>query len=232
MGLCSALLLINVFLVHFSYNMSIFSQLTKCTWVCMVWPCPNKVLHVTFCALIVLWNHLHDMRWSLCHHVVGCLLGYAMGWGPITWLLMSEVLPLAARGVASGLCVTVSWLTAFMLTNVFTILENQYGLYVPYLLFTVVCVLCLLFNAVCIPETRGRSLEEIENYFRTRHAFTINRSPSTAQSSWGLKIHIIKEWTTPMVNIWNTCGKVIFFNLKRNHQLWQSEGRGCLSNKI
>ncbi|XP_036946007.1 solute carrier family 2, facilitated glucose transporter member 6 [Acanthopagrus latus] len=111
------------------------------------------------------------------------IFGYAMGWGPITWLLMSEVLPLAARGVASGLCVTVSWLTAFMLTNVFTILENQYGLYVPYLLFTVVCVLCLLFNAVCIPETRGRSLEEIENYFRTRHAFTINRSPSTAQSS-------------------------------------------------
>uniref|UniRef100_A0A8C6TUX0 Solute carrier family 2 member 6 n=1 Tax=Neogobius melanostomus TaxID=47308 RepID=A0A8C6TUX0_9GOBI len=94
------------------------------------------------------------------------LLGYAMGWGPITWLLMSEVLPLAARGVASGLCVTVSWLTAFALTHAFTHLLDL-GLYVPYFLFTVVCVLCLLFNAVCIPETRGRSLEEIENYFRT-----------------------------------------------------------------
>lgn len=45
--------------------------------------------------------------------------GYAMGWGPITWLLMSEVLPLRARGVASGLCVLVSWLTAFILTNYF-----------------------------------------------------------------------------------------------------------------
>ncbi|KAG8007137.1 Solute carrier family 2 [Nibea albiflora] len=95
------------------------------------------------------------------------IFGYAMGWGPITWLLMSEVLPLAARGVASGLCVTVSWLTAFMLTHAFTHLVDKYGLYVPYLGFTVVCVLCLLFNAVCIPETRGRSLEEIENYFRT-----------------------------------------------------------------
>lgn len=42
-----------------------------------------------------------------------------MGWGPITWLLMSEILPLGARGVASGLCVVVSWLTAFMLTQLF-----------------------------------------------------------------------------------------------------------------
>uniref|UniRef100_A0A663N0S7 Solute carrier family 2 member 6 n=1 Tax=Athene cunicularia TaxID=194338 RepID=A0A663N0S7_ATHCN len=45
--------------------------------------------------------------------------GYAMGWGPITWLLMSEILPLKARGVASGLCVVVSWLTAFTLTYFF-----------------------------------------------------------------------------------------------------------------
>lgn len=45
--------------------------------------------------------------------------GYAMGWGPITWLLMSEILPLRARGVASGLCVLGSWLTAFALTKSF-----------------------------------------------------------------------------------------------------------------
>ncbi|MBZ3868868.1 Solute carrier family 2, facilitated glucose transporter member 6 [Sciurus carolinensis] len=47
------------------------------------------------------------------------IMGYAMGWGPITWLLMSEILPLRARGVASGLCVLVSWLTAFVLTKSF-----------------------------------------------------------------------------------------------------------------
>ncbi|XP_061568170.1 solute carrier family 2, facilitated glucose transporter member 6 [Cololabis saira] len=111
------------------------------------------------------------------------IFGYAMGWGPITWLLMSEVLPLVARGVASGLCVTVSWLTAFALTHAFTHLTDSYGLYVPYLIFTVVCVFCLLFNAVCIPETRGRSLEEIENYFRTGRTFTINQGDSSAQSS-------------------------------------------------
>ncbi|XP_029015574.1 solute carrier family 2, facilitated glucose transporter member 6 [Betta splendens] len=106
------------------------------------------------------------------------IFGYAMGWGPITWLLMSEVLPLVARGVASGLCVTVSWLTAFMITYAYTHLADAYGLYAPYLVFMVVCVLSLLFNAVCIPETRNRSLEEIENYFRTGRTFTIRRGQS------------------------------------------------------
>lgn len=103
-----------------------------------------------------------------------------MGWGPITWLLMSEVLPLVARGVASGLCVTVSWLTAFMITHAFTLLMESYGLWVPYLCFMVVCVICILFNALCIPETRGRSLEEIENYFRTGRTFTISADTQTA----------------------------------------------------
>ncbi|TRY64958.1 hypothetical protein DNTS_024639 [Danionella cerebrum] len=77
------------------------------------------------------------------------IFGYAMGWGPITWLLMSEILPLAARGVASGLCVGVSWITAFVLTQLF-------------------------MHVVCVPETKGRALEEIENYFRTGRSFTIH----------------------------------------------------------
>ncbi|KAG5840921.1 solute carrier family 2, facilitated glucose transporter member 6 isoform X2 [Anguilla rostrata] len=101
------------------------------------------------------------------------IFGYAMGWGPITWLLMSEVLPLGARGVASGLCVGVSWLTAFVLTQVFMHVVEAWGLFVPFLFFSVVCVVNIMFTAVCVPETRGRSLEEIENYFRTGRAFTI-----------------------------------------------------------
>lgn len=57
--------------------------------------------------------------------------GYAMGWGPITWLLMSEILPLQARGVASGLCVLVSWLTAFALTKSFLLVVVSTGVGLP-----------------------------------------------------------------------------------------------------
>ncbi|XP_077162284.1 solute carrier family 2, facilitated glucose transporter member 6 isoform X3 [Paroedura picta] len=93
--------------------------------------------------------------------------GYAMGWGPITWLLMGEVLPLKARGVVSGLCVLVSWLTAFALTKAFLPVKESFGLEVPFFFFSIICVTNLIFTKWLIPETKGRSLERIESYFRT-----------------------------------------------------------------
>ncbi|NWW34414.1 GTR6 protein, partial [Panurus biarmicus] len=95
------------------------------------------------------------------------IMGYAMGWGPITWLLMSEILPLKARGVASGLCVVVSWLTAFTLTQFFLPVVNAFGLEVPFLFFAVISTGNILFTGCCVPETKGRSLEQIEAFFRT-----------------------------------------------------------------
>ncbi|XP_039417356.1 solute carrier family 2, facilitated glucose transporter member 6 [Corvus cornix cornix] len=95
------------------------------------------------------------------------IMGYAMGWGPITWLLMSEILPLKARGVASGLCVVVSWLTAFTLTQFFLPAVNAFGLEVPFLFFAVISAGNILFTGCCVPETKGRSLEQIEAFFRT-----------------------------------------------------------------
>ncbi|EMP34642.1 Solute carrier family 2, facilitated glucose transporter member 6 [Chelonia mydas] len=103
------------------------------------------------------------------------IMGYAMGWGPITWLLMSEILPLKARGVASGLCVLVSWLTAFALTRFFLLVVVDFGLEVPFLFFAVICAGNLIFTGCCVPETKGRSLEQIESYFRTgRRSFMRN----------------------------------------------------------
>ncbi|XP_065104456.1 solute carrier family 2, facilitated glucose transporter member 6 [Paramisgurnus dabryanus] len=102
------------------------------------------------------------------------IFGYAMGWGPITWLLMSEILPLGARGVASGLCVGVSWITAFILTQLFMHVVEAYGLFVPFLFFCIITVVNIIFTAKCVPETKGRTLEEIENYFRTGRSFTIH----------------------------------------------------------
>ncbi|NWU65079.1 GTR6 protein, partial [Pterocles burchelli] len=95
------------------------------------------------------------------------IMGYAMGWGPITWLLMSEILPLKARGVASGLCVVVSWLTAFTLTQFFLRVVVAFGLEVPFLFFAIICAGNILFTGCCVPETKGRSLEQIEAFFRT-----------------------------------------------------------------
>ncbi|CAH2316775.1 solute carrier family 2, facilitated glucose transporter member 6 [Pelobates cultripes] len=112
-------------------------------------------------------NHTNYLSFIPLVCVMIYIIGYAFGWGPITWLLMSEILPLKTRGLASGLCVLVSWITGFALTEAFFPVANALGLEVLFYFFTVVCCCGLFFTYCCVPETRGRTLEQIESFFRT-----------------------------------------------------------------
>uniref|UniRef100_A0A3B3SPI5 Major facilitator superfamily (MFS) profile domain-containing protein n=1 Tax=Paramormyrops kingsleyae TaxID=1676925 RepID=A0A3B3SPI5_9TELE len=101
---------------------------------------------------IVLRSFLKHIKWSRTDITLtypSHPQGYAMGWGPITWLLMSEILPLGARGKASGLCVGVSWVTAFVLTQVFMHVVVSYlqaSIMHPHLGGTTITVLSLLYT--------------------------------------------------------------------------------------
>ncbi|KAF5905545.1 solute carrier family 2, facilitated glucose transporter member 6, partial [Clarias magur] len=79
--------------------------------------------------------------------IVFIVFGYAIGWGSITWLLMSEILPMRVRGVVSGVCVMVSYITAFVLTEVFMQAVDAFGLYGPFLFFSAFCVMSIIFTA-------------------------------------------------------------------------------------
>ncbi|KAM3911639.1 solute carrier family 2, facilitated glucose transporter member 8 isoform 1-T2 [Leptodactylus fuscus] len=94
------------------------------------------------------------------------IAGFAIGWGPIPWLLMSEIFPLRARGVASGLCVVTNWGCAFLVTKVFHELLDLLTPYGTFWLFAAFCGLNVLFTALCVPETKGRTLEQIQASFQ------------------------------------------------------------------
>ncbi|KAM4018855.1 LOW QUALITY PROTEIN: solute carrier family 2, facilitated glucose transporter member 8 [Anomaloglossus baeobatrachus] len=94
------------------------------------------------------------------------ITGFALGWGPIPWLLMSEIFPLRARGVASGVCVVTNWGCAFLVTKVF---HNLLDLLAPagtFWLFAAFCGLNVLFTVIFVPETKGKTLEQIESHFQ------------------------------------------------------------------
>ncbi|XP_040261653.1 solute carrier family 2, facilitated glucose transporter member 8 isoform X3 [Bufo bufo] len=94
------------------------------------------------------------------------IAGFAIGWGPIPWLLMSEIFPLRARGVASGVCVVTNWGCAFLVTKVFHQLLDLLTSYGTFWLFAAFCGLNVLFTVLCVPETKGKTLEQIESYFQ------------------------------------------------------------------
>lgn len=94
------------------------------------------------------------------------IAGFAIGWGPIPWLVMSEIFPVKARGVASGFCVVTNWGFAFLVTKEFHDLMISLTSYGTFWLFAGFCVLNVFFTVFCVPETKGKTLEEIEAHFR------------------------------------------------------------------
>ncbi|XP_061332768.1 solute carrier family 2, facilitated glucose transporter member 8 isoform X3 [Pezoporus flaviventris] len=98
---------------------------------------------------------------------LGCFVaGFALGWGPIPWLVTSEIFPLKARGVSSGACVLTNWAMAFLVTKEFNDLIGFLTSYGTFWLFSALCCLNIAFTAFYVPETKGQTLEQIEAYFR------------------------------------------------------------------
>ncbi|KAM8933991.1 solute carrier family 2, facilitated glucose transporter member 8 [Pelodytes ibericus] len=110
------------------------------------------------------------------------ITGFALGWGPIPWLIMSEIFPLRARGVASGVCVVTNWGCAFLVTKEFHDLMDSLTSYGTFWFFSSFCVLSIFFTIFCIPETKGKTLEQIEKLFqRTEDSRTFGSFANTIQ---------------------------------------------------
>ncbi|XP_012862839.1 solute carrier family 2, facilitated glucose transporter member 8 [Echinops telfairi] len=101
---------------------------------------------------------------SMCFFIAG----FALGWGPIPWLLMSEIFPLHVKGVATGVCVLTNWLMAFLVTKEFSSLMELLKPYGAFWLASAFCVCGVLFTVLCVPETRGKTLEQIIAHFEGR----------------------------------------------------------------
>jgi sugar porter (SP) family MFS transporter len=88
---------------------------------------------------------------------------FAIGLGPVFWLLISEIFPLAIRGRGMSVATVANWGSNFAVTLVFPPLVAWLGSAAAFLAFAVLSVGALIFTWRMVPETRGRSLEEIES---------------------------------------------------------------------
>nr|WP_296773507.1 sugar porter family MFS transporter [Rhodococcus sp. (in: high G+C Gram-positive bacteria)] len=92
--------------------------------------------------------------------------------GTCVWLLRSEIFPLAIRGFAMGIAVFVLWTTNAGISFLFPILNTALGSTGTFGLFVLVNVISIVFVYRFVPETKGRSLEELEDQFRAPSAST------------------------------------------------------------
>ena len=87
---------------------------------------------------------------------------------PVTWLLMSEIFPTRLRGIFMGGAVFSMWIANFLISLFFPILLAWLGLSGTFFIFAGIGVFGAIFVIKCVPETRHRSLEQIEHYLRDK----------------------------------------------------------------
>ena len=90
---------------------------------------------------------------------IGC---YGMSLAPVTWVVISEIFPNRIRGAAMSVAVTSLWIACFILTYTFPTLNATLGSAGTFWLYAGICVLGFLFILRKLPETKGKSLEDIE----------------------------------------------------------------------
>jgi len=83
---------------------------------------------------------------------------------PATWLLLSEIFPTRLRGMFMGSAIFAMWIANFLISLAFPMLLASVGLSGAFLIFALIGIISGIFVIKCIPETRNRSLEQIEHY--------------------------------------------------------------------
>lgn len=104
--------------------------------------------------------------------VLGCMLlcvaAFAVGLGPGTWVLMAELFPTRVRGRAMSIANMALWIASFVLTATFLSLARAITITGAFCVYSAMCVLAFLLVWRLAPETKGRTLEEIENLWVER----------------------------------------------------------------
>ena len=100
--------------------------------------------------------------------VVLAIACYAMSLAPVTWVVLSEIFPARVRGVAMAVSTFFLWAASFVLTYTFPSLNEAVGAAGAFWLYGAICVAGFLFILGRLPETKGKTLEELEQELTRR----------------------------------------------------------------
>ena len=117
------------------------------------------------CIYLILgiYYYMHITGFFMIILVVAAIACYAMSLGPVTWVLLSEIFPTRLRAVAMATSTFALWVGSATLTYTFPLLNSSLGSYGTFWIYTLVCLCGFIFFKKYLPETKGKSLEQLEN---------------------------------------------------------------------
>jgi sugar porter (SP) family MFS transporter len=108
------------------------------------------------------------VAWVAVMTLMAYVAFFAISLGPIFWLLIAEIYPLQIRGLAEGTAAGSNWIFNLVVSITFLSLVQAMGPSWTFWLYGVLSIAAFVFSYYMVPETRGRTLEEIEQGWRTR----------------------------------------------------------------
>ena len=124
---------------------------------------------VMFAALLLLifaFHQAHTLFPLIVASTMVYVAAFATGLGPGAWVYIAEIFPTNVRGRAMSIATTVLWLSCILVSNSFLTLLRALGPAGAFAVYAGICALAVLFFSR-LPETRGRSLEEIEQFWKS-----------------------------------------------------------------
>ncbi|XP_059045500.1 facilitated trehalose transporter Tret1 [Achroia grisella] len=96
------------------------------------------------------------------------IVTYCWGLGPLPWAVMGELMPMEVKAIASPIATAFCWTLSFFVTRYFNSIAVAVGMHVAFWLFGACCVVSFFFAMFIVPETKGKSLQEIEDMLSGR----------------------------------------------------------------
>lgn len=92
--------------------------------------------------------------------------GFAISMGPITWIVISEIFPLELRGLGMGIAIFANWACNYLVSVSFLSLIGWIGFAATFWSYGVICLLGFWFVYKLVPETKGKTLQQIQNFWK------------------------------------------------------------------
>ena len=106
--------------------------------------------------------------WTLVF--VLCYIGsFALSLGPVVWVYISELFPTRIRGRAMAVATVCLWCACYLVSQTFPDLVERLGRPVPFYVYGAMCMVMAVFVWLVVPETKGKTLEEIERWWLPKH---------------------------------------------------------------
>jgi SP family arabinose:H+ symporter-like MFS transporter len=87
---------------------------------------------------------------------------FAMAMGPIVWVVMAEIFPTRIRGRAMAIATVILWFSDFLVSLTFPVIADRFNESSAFWLYAAMCIIDFIFMLLVLPETKGKTLEEIE----------------------------------------------------------------------